>query len=114
MTYATLGKIDSTPDQHLGLAIACKRAVQAIRTKATTPEEYLAERVRELLAGFEQQWVTDEKAARFKLAVDAALESKDASANAAAQALGVDLVVAVPDDVIRGDVADVTASEVKL
>lgn len=98
MTYPELGRLDSTPDQDLGLTIAFKMAVNAKQTTATTPGEYLVERVQEWLTNESQRWVLGEKLVRLQQAISTALASKDAAVDVAAQALGVDLTVDVPAD----------------
>lgn len=99
MTYSELASLDSTPDQDLGLTIAFKGALSAGQTAAKTPGAYLAARVGELLASYDQQHVTGVRADRIQQALDVATKANDASVQAVAQALGVDLVVVAPDDI---------------
>lgn len=96
MNYPELSKLDSTPEQDLGLNIAFKMAVNAGSTETTSPGEYLALRVSELLDSYTNQHVSDVKRQRVVEALSVADTKQLADV---ATALGVDLTVEVPEAV---------------
>jgi hypothetical protein len=94
MIYPELAAIDATPDQDLGLTIAFKLAANQQQTAATTPGEYLAERVMQLLGDYASHHVVTEQKARIDQALATATDKEKQDI---ATILKVDLVVVPPD-----------------
>ncbi len=110
-TYPALAKIDSTPEQDLGLQIAFKRDANEQRTTAQSPEEYLAQFVIAKLEDFQVANVTGEQLDRIFQAEKIAFSNNDFTVlQQVAALLGVSLVIDVPGDV-KGATTDVAATK---
>lgn len=97
--YPSLGKIDSTPDQDLGLTIAFKNDANSKRTTAQSPEEYLAQFVIAKLEDLQVANITDEQFNRMVEALKIAFNNRDFTLlQQVAALLHVSLVVDVPAD----------------
>lgn len=99
--YPEVGAVDVTTDQDLGLTIAFKLARIAATPSdpslpipgPTTPGEYLATRVADLIASYSKTHVTGEQDTRLK---DALATADDQKRQQVAAVLGVDLTVVPP------------------
>ena len=99
MNYPSLGKIESTPEQDLGLTIEFKRLANEGRTTAQSPEEHLAQYVIAKLEDVALKQVTGEQLDRIFTAEKIAFENNEfTKLESVAAILGVSLVVDVPAD----------------
>ena len=109
MTYPSLAKIDSTPDQDLGLTIAFKLDANEKRTTAQSPEEYLAQFVIAKLEDLAAQRVSGEQLDRIFTAEKIAFVNNETTKlQQIAAILGISLVVEVPPDkseIAQADIA---------
>lgn len=92
--YPSLGQIDSTPDQDLGLTVAFKQDLAQQHTTAKSPEEYLAQFV---VSKLEDLAVAHVSGAQFDLLVaglKVAFAADDvATVNAVAAELHVNITI---------------------
>lgn len=93
-TYPSLGKIDSTADQDLGLTIAFKKDAEVQHTTAQSPEEYLAQFVVAKLEDLAIQHVSGQQLDLIFEALKIAFSNDDVTTiNKVATDLNVDITI---------------------
>lgn len=96
--YPEVAQLAISADQDLGMVIAFKQAANSKFTTATTPGEFVRERIRALFEDAAVAHVSGEQLNRISEALKIAFSQDDVTKlNAVATALGVDLTVTPPN-----------------